>query len=248
MNKTSMTEWDLFWMTWMLFFCVGNCAAVLLCTYFVVVHFYEDTEETQQIQEIKSNNMASIKMSTHGARNVICPTYGMLTKIKTVKCDGDSTSVCGKRKSRDNRFGMTDEIVQGKQKQRRRVVRTRAFSFNDVTTLLQQPQQTSPLRRAASCGDMDGASRSPASEPSASETVHSSAALASKHAFKQDLHDSVVHFKIHVRSFVARNAIDEVLTSVFSSMAYATLLFIVRQYSAVAIGVSLDLGAFSIAL
>lgn len=45
----------------------------------------------------------------------------------------------------------------------------------------------------------------------------------------------------------AIGAADELLRSSLSFLAYAFVLFAVRQYSAVAINISLDLGVFSIA-
>lgn len=270
-----MNEWDLFWMTWMLFFCVANGVAVLSCVVFMIVHFHEDAEQ-QRSDGGASKDSNAAKIGANGAYEApsSCYTPPCSDMLLTKAADReDSVTTCGKRKERDNAYGMTNEMTQGKWKQQRRIAlvarvatpqmvtasrfsRTRAFSFNDASALSQQTERVAPLRRIVSCGDVQGTLRQqPMSTAVEMHQYHDAAADSPKHVLLPDLHDSMTGWKTHVRSFVvgkirkaARNAVDEVLASVFSFMTYATLLFIVRQYSAVAIGVSLDLGAFSIEL
>ncbi|KAJ0393325.1 hypothetical protein P43SY_002888 [Pythium insidiosum] len=118
-----------------------------------------------------------------------------------------------------------------------------------------------PLRRVFSCEDLRNSIRTnksytPAavdsySSPQQSETQ----ASVSTAVCTSETPTTIRAFLSSAQGIVAsklrealQNALDEVVTSIISFFTYGVLLFLVRQYSALAVGVSFDLGAFSIEL
>lgn len=270
MMTTMLTAngWDLFWIAWMLVFCAANGAAVVSCVAFLIAH-YKDGDDTAAISDnvahasaadsTPPSSWASIAgaftlqdpPSVCGKRKTRDKAFGMTStlsqgKWKQQRCRTVVTQVSFQPKAREQQYKNPSQFS-----------RARAFSFGDAATLLRGGTgYFPPLRRVVSCGNVDISDLRHCQElrPAASTKLFNSNEI--QHSSEPVCEGSLVAtVKSQLRSFLAeklrtaaRNAVDEVLTSVFSFLTYAMLLFLVRQYSAVAIGVSLDLGAFSIEL
>lgn len=264
-----MKTTDLFWMTWMLFFCVANGVAVLACVFFVVAHYHEDGADCSGDDGLGDDHekIDCIACAYDGAAaSCIATTRKNSATTETAGLQ-DTPTACGKRKERDTGYGMEHEVSQGERKQRRRIViapatspiqttlRQRAFSCGDASPQTRRTVRVtiSQLRRSVSCGNLQEALHL---DPASIDTrSHLHAAGDATPLCLRSLYRLMANMGTHVRSVLMETirhaacaAVDEVLTSAFSFMTYATLVYLTRRYSAVAIGVSLDLGPFRIEL
>lgn len=169
-----------------------------------------------------------------------------------------SISVCGKRKQRDAPHAFDDanctETLATK-KQRRNAPTVQRFVRSFSAETVSPSKSDMSLRRVVSCEDAR-------LRPTATTPVSWFCSLRSQERGSEKTNEveqtssfapmtkasAAASFLLDKLRKGVRNAVDEVLTSVFSFVTYAALLFVVRQYSAIAVGVSLDLGAFSIEL
>lgn len=176
-----------------------------------------------------------------------------MAQVKQIK-EFTSISVCGKRKQCDAPSSIETQAA----KKPRRIAPTpqrfvRSFSAETVSP----SKRDISLRRVVSCEDAR-------SRPTMTTTsvAWPCGFRSQEHKSEEETNDikqtsdfapmakasAAASFLLDKLRKGVRNAVDEVLTSVFSFVTYAALLFVVRQYSAIAVGVSLDLGAFSIEL
>ncbi|GAB9466210.1 hypothetical protein Gpo141_00003588 [Globisporangium polare] len=274
MAMLTANEWDVFWMAWMLVFCAANGAAVVSCVAFLIANYKDNDEWTTANDTDAQTSATTYTPPSSWASNA--PSAFAFQDPPSVcgkrKASDDEafgmTGVLsqGKWKRQRHRLAIAQPSCQSKIRDQRdkrssHFGPARAYSFGDVAALLREGAgPSSPLRRAVSSGNVATKdARDHRHFRSAASTVLSQPKRdraqplatepeAHKCSLTANLRSQLRSFLVEKLRTAARNAVDEVLTSVFSFLTYATLLFLVRQYSAVAIGVSLDLGAFSIEL
>ncbi|TMW59141.1 hypothetical protein Poli38472_007286 [Pythium oligandrum] len=254
MLMTSPEDWNAMWTTWMLLICVVvNGVTSFSCVIFMIHANY-----VVKRQEDKPVVCAPVATATHQEP----------TSISSPHPEEAASRVCGKRKSRELpvftfRIAKEEEVVQGRFK-RRRVAPARVFgrsprrtrSFGDAEHQLRAPPawKPAPLRRSVSHEQASAVERPAACQAQVQVPVASPATAAAvlREIRPLDVLSSVM---ARVSAIVmdklreaARNAVDEMLTSMVSFVTYGLLLAVIRQYSAVTVGVSVDLGAFSIEL
>lgn len=268
-------EWDLFWIVWMLVFCAANGAAVVSCVAFLIAHYHRNeknemstdnkarpTTTTAHTPSSWASNASALEfqdpLSVCGKRKARDEALGMTSALSQGKWKQQRRRIVVARATFQSTN--TTHTTPTNTTPSNRFTRARAFSFGEATTLLRggtAGKQFAPLRRVVSCGNMDTnpqGLRSAANdllsrfEPTLVQSQKTTRPEANERSLMADLKSQLWSFLIEKLRTAARNTVDEVLTSVFSFLTYAMLLFLVRQYSAVAIGVSLDLGAFSIEL
>lgn len=167
-----------------------------------------------------------------------------------------SISVCGKRKHRDasNAFDDSNTTETQTKKHRRTSIEpiTQRFVRSCSVDAISPSKKDMSLRRVVSCEE----ARSRTAPVSWSYSIRSQERKCEERNDVEQAQSvssttkasAAVSFLLDKLRKGVRNAVDEVLTSVFSFLTYAALLFVMRQYSAIAVGVSLDLGSFSIEL
>jgi hypothetical protein len=258
------------WLAWMLCIFALNGAAALACVA-LVLNKNTNNNTMADFDKPTSTPTTATAAAPHMARqnaNVheVEPTYSSC-RVGAKRKSRDHQPEFPFARKLQSELPEEEPITQGRTKLRRvtkiTIVRfgaRRSRSFGDeMPTTSQPPMAPSPLRRVVSCGD--SAARpfeftSPVVPPPTATAIVCAPleeAAANMTALLREIRlrdvlssaKAVVFAKLRE---AARNAVDEVLTSIISFLTYGMLLFFLRQYSAVAVGVSLDLGAFSIEL
>lgn len=257
---------SLFWLPWVLCICALNVVAAIACVAYVLHSTHtKDTSDASSTIEIVVDE-ASQTPTASSLKRIVRQNATMID----VQHPQEET-VCGKRKTREHvafpfarlqPCDRDDVMTQGPRKRRhiarpplRQRLSFRSRSAGCETSSMSSVTQL-PLRRVLSCGAIkttpQAVHTSIHDQSKTSTVVPASASLEHAPVLREiRLRDVLSSAKAVVLAKLrdaAQNAVDEVLTSIVSFLTYGMLLFVVRQYSAVAVGVSLDLGAFSIEL
>ncbi|TMW56121.1 hypothetical protein Poli38472_008769 [Pythium oligandrum] len=160
------------------------------------------------------------------------------TAVATQLTVSPAANACGKRKRCEPEFSTEREWKQ------RRIVRRvqirdrlprRSNSLDDAEDI---PAPVA-LRRVVSCEEISAIYRTHLAETDS--VITKSSSMEKEPSSLLDLIGSRLRVAV-------KQAVDDMLASLISFATYGVLLFLLREYCAVAVGVSLDLGAFSVEL
>ena len=261
------------WTIWLIFFCITNCSAISsVVEEFSVDSSSVLSQESQQQEEPAVTNITPDPTLQEEIEQVLQEYYHSLERKRKTRDDTFGLAMDeihqGKWKRR-----RTFKPVFLKQIPRRRAfsvgegsaIKKKSGFPAAAAAVAATVSVTRPalvVRRSSSLGSLEFSSSSflTEKEPTSSQLVHMKP-LDHEQVHEDEAHRRVVrrfeskfHEKKHeIKNFLIenfrkafRNAVDEMITSAFSFVTYAAIIFVVRQYSELAVGVSLDLGAFSI--
>jgi hypothetical protein len=266
------SECELVWMFWIFFFCITNISVVMSCVEEFSMYSSLSMEKAKTKSKVILQNSTSKKKEKVDVSILPPPpTTTTIQKINDKKKRKEREDTFGLAydeivQGRVKRRRVFKPVFL------RNIPRKRTFSFGDAnictTRTAMKTISMQDLRRAVSCSDLSerpemkiflNQQQKHQQVATKVEEAPITSIYSSHHSTDNSTTTKLETFFFktsrQVRGFLLanlekaiKNAVDEIISSFFSFVTYAAIVFLVRQYCEISVGVSLDLGAFSIEL